>query len=321
MQQLMSKCGQWILDNHTTAVVWIFVLRALEMFGPTFINLDVLLMFFNMGGLLAYAMLALMVLSVLSNQYWQAVLFAALPSVFAYWFIAAPAMGLLMPVIVVLSIVVLGRMLFLHQCWSCGVECMSIIIIVAILGLHTFIDDVPSWWMQQLGFNFEQLVNSLNVEITAKQQALQFYNMVAPRFSGYIAAMWMLVIPIWLVHFGRVWRMKCQPNSFKDYQRGIMVGRVLAAIGSLAMIAGYWSSSAILVDLQPLWNTLFTLIGLSAVHDCLQNQPQKPIVLAVLYVALLFQRTLPGVVLVLSIFGCADCFFGLRKKIIKHWSN
>lgn len=308
----MSLQEKWIINSPNQLLLLVVFCRFIAMLGPLLLNNSGAFIFLcSLFGMLGYILVAIAAMLHNNNYCVTLVSAACLPEV-VYAFVGdVSVLQWGIPLLTILATVVMAKLLVLKRSWSCGVEYLLLASCVGVGLVHILHDDITQWWTQELLVVINSAVEQAAVADKAK--IMQLMQWLPQLQTGYTFVIWMLFLPMCLVHFAKNYLQNIT-ELFVGYSSGIKLSRLLAIIGVVAMIIGVSLATPVLIDMLPIWVLIFVISGISLVHEFASKQERKYVILIAHYILLIFISKI--MVFLLLVLGFLDCLFNLRGKLL-----
>ena len=193
---------------------------------------------------------------------------------------------------------------------------MIVIVLIALL-----IPDLQTHWLNYLQGMFETIEKDPalaamleNARLT-KERVQQFLPVIASIMTGGLVSLYLQTICATLF-LGRWWQgLQENIQPFREEFVAIRLGKVIAALAILFVVAALVVKYAIFWQLALVCLSMFSIQGLAIAH-ALVGQMSKPIFGFVVVYGLLFLAA-PQMVVALSAFGVMDSFINFRVRFAK----
>lgn len=293
----MRKLGEFLLTNDRNA--------AFAACGCS------LLALFNLpGGLLAAVIVGLVTLCRGYKSGLFVLAWVALP---AFSMLILHRVGLFDVILAKCVLVwLLACLLRVKDSWRLVLEIVVVIGLLAVAGAHFFIPDLKMIWVQYLTQSIKEVSSITNIHLNPQQTQLVI-SKIAPVATGLMATFVLLTLLFQLM-LARAWQAKLfNPGALRKEFVEIRLDN--QAIFLLVLVlCGIYFKIAFIIDFLPLVLLLFTISGLSLLHKLTEQNKNLVMLLAGVYIGLIFVPLLSIGLLVIA--GSIDSWYDFRGRML-----
>ena len=302
----MRSLARYILSGPMQAVVVVFGFAVLSLPFPFLI-------------IFSGAALALVALQLGLSQSVKVMLISTmLILVLTYFLLGRVSMG---PLYAWLLVILIATVYRNTQSINMSLQLLTVLGILSVLFLAVIFPDLQSHWQSFLQSAlkviekdpaFQGMWESAKL---SPERLEKYLPVIASIMTGVLVSLFILITSM-TVFLGRWWQ-SFQDNirSFREEFISIRLGRVLAVLAIVFLIAALMLKYAILWQLALVCLSIFSIQGIAIVHAFF-GQFSNSIIGFVLVYGLLFIAA-PQMIVTLSALGAIDAFFNFRKRFVK----
>lgn len=204
---------------------------------------------------------------------------------------------------------------------SLSIQLLTIIGLVAVLLVAVLFPDLQAHWqsLMQNGFKAIEkdpaLQGMLQGDRLNPERLEKYLPIIASVMTGMLVSLFVLSTSI-TVFLARQWYgYQENTRSFREEFIALRLGKVLAGLAIVFLMAALVFKYAILWQLALVCLSIFSIQGMAIAHAFIGQFSNASIGLILVY-GLLFIAA-PHMIMTLSTLGLVDCFFDFRKRIVK----
>lgn len=203
--------------------------------------------------------------------------------------------------------------------WNVLLKASLVIGVIAVMLMHFIKPNLIVWWHKELTHYLEQsnasMLNSAIGDKLLNERAKKLQNNMVEQIKYFATGLmisFLLLNVLLQVLLSRYWEAKIfNPNSLGKELRNIRLNYSMGIFFSI-MLLFTLQKNHLAIDIMPVIYTIFSIAGLSLLHQFLLRKKYKMVWFIILYIAIIL--LLPESIILISFIALVDILFNLRNR-------